>query len=242
MDEKPKYADWRDMQQRQLEERWANILETPAGRRKAWLDMTFSDHGFLRALYLNRHRLGRTGWRAAQPNPRQIEAIARDGVRTIVSLRGGKLFGSLPLEIEACEKHGITFHVQRLFSRQLPPRSELLELFELMRSVEKPVLYHCKSGADRAGLAAALHMIIIEGRPVEEAKEQLSLRFLHLRQAKTGVLDELFDAYLVRKAETGIGFEDWVRTEYDPVAITEAFNARRGRWLSWFVDKVLRRE
>ena len=34
---------------------------------------------------------------------------------------------------------------------------------------------HCKSGADRAGLASALWLLHVERRPVAEAMKQLSL-------------------------------------------------------------------
>ena len=66
---------------------------------------------------------------------------------------------------------------------------------DLFNTIEMPALMHCKSGADRAGLMAALYLLIHRKRPVAEAMQQLSFRYLHVRQAKTGMLDSFFEAY-----------------------------------------------
>nr|WP_246413689.1 tyrosine-protein phosphatase [Rubricella aquisinus] len=151
-------------------------------------------------------------------------------------------FGSLPLEVEACDAHGLTFIIYRLYSRDLPPRDELLGFIDLIKSVETPVLYHCKSGADRAGLAAALHMHFVEGQEVEAARAQLSFKYLHLRHAKTGVLDAFFDAYLTARGDSDLDLRTWIETAYDPQAIKAEFLSSRKLGLAWLVDKVLRRE
>jgi hypothetical protein len=60
-----------------------------AGRRAmAYVDMLLVDHGIFRLGYLNLHRLGDRAWRSAQPAPYQIRSLARQGLRTIVNLRG----------------------------------------------------------------------------------------------------------------------------------------------------------
>ena len=45
-------------------------------------------------------------------------------------------------------------------------------------------------------LTITLYLILMEGRPVEEAMRQLTWRFGHIRAGKTGVLDAFFEAYL----------------------------------------------
>ncbi|MEL6584241.1 MAG: tyrosine-protein phosphatase [Pseudomonadota bacterium] len=225
-----------------MREVFDRMLETPQGRRTAWRDMLLNDHGLIRAVYPNRHRLGSHGWRAAQPSPKDVRFFAEQGVKTIISLRGGRQFGSLPLEMEACADAGVTFIVQRLFSRSLLPREELQEFIEVMRRVEKPVMYHCKSGADRAGFASALHMHLIEGVPVEEARGQLSLRYLHVKAAKTGVLDYFFEAFLDAKGTSDLTLEDWIATEYDHKALQADFASRGNGGLGWLVERVLGRE
>ncbi|MEM0944620.1 MAG: protein tyrosine phosphatase, partial [Pseudomonadota bacterium] len=84
--------------------------------------------------------------------------------------------------------------------------------------------FHCKSGADRAGFMAALYLALGEGKPVAEARRALSLRYGHIRQGKTGILDAFFDAY---EADTGgeIPLLTWVDTQYDRDAIQREFKA-----------------
>jgi hypothetical protein len=100
-------------------------------------------------------------------------------------------------------------------------------------------LMHCKSGADRAGLMAALYVLIHCKKPAAEAIKQLSLRYLHVRQAKTGMLDSFFEAYAPYEAQ-GMAFFDWVDTIYDPQALHDEFMARP--WAEKLVDGILRRE
>ena len=64
---------------------------------------------------------------------------------------------------------------------------------------------HCKSGADRAGFAAALYLLLQRRRPAEEAQEQLSWRYLHLRAGATGILHFLIDRYAADAADGADG-------------------------------------
>lgn len=202
--------------------------------------MLVADHGILRLVYPNYHWLSPRAARSAQPSPGLIRRFAREGGRTVVSLRGGLMFGSLPLEIEACAAAGLAFRRIQVRSRGLPSRDEFALIVRTMREVAPPVLYHCKSGADRAGFVSVLHMHLIEGQPLEQALSQLSLRYGHVRQARTGILDAFFETYAAETAGTGVGLEAWVATRYDPGAIRAAFGSRG--WANWLVDRVLRRE
>jgi protein tyrosine phosphatase (PTP) superfamily phosphohydrolase (DUF442 family) len=202
-------------------ERWDRPDLGLRDRAGAWLDMVALDHGVLRALYLNLHRIDEDALRSAQPLPSQIRRVARLGIRTVVSLRGGRAFGSWPLERRACEAAGISLVQFPVQARQLPSRATLLALPQLFESIAYPALFHCKSGSDRTGLVAALYLVIHRGRPLAEARRHLDLRFGHLAFTRAGVLGALFDAY-GREAD-GRPFLDWVRTSYDPQVIQRDF-------------------
>jgi len=88
---------------------------------------------------------------------------------------------------------------------------------------------HCKSGADRTGLGSAIYLMVIQGQPVQQARKMLSVRYIHFWWGKAGILDMVFDSYGAAHAQTGTGFEDWLDTQYDPDALTLAFNKKRGR-------------
>lgn len=221
-------------------DKWRRELSSPRDRLWAWLDMIFADHAFFRMVYLNRHELAPGVWRSAQPLPYQIARMARQGLKTVVNLRGGQSYGSLPLEVEACERHGIAFETFILRSRAIPSVEDVEGLITLFDRIEKPVLFHCKSGADRAGMMAALYLALHEGRPVAEARKQLSLRYGHFSKGPTGVLDAFFDAYEADQPDGAMPLRDWVTTRYDQDAITGAFRA--GAMQSFLTETVLRRE
>lgn len=227
--------------------RWERPLAGRWQRLLAWANMLVVDHGVFRLVYLNRHRVGSGRlWRSAQPAPHQIDRMAREGLRSIVCLRGEPEYGSWPLEVERCRDLGLDVRCITLRSRAAPERETILELKRLFETIDYPALIHCKSGADRAGLAAALYLIFQEGVPPREAMRQLSLRYGHVRQAKTGILGRVFSAYLDEttrnpgSCENGTSFEEWVRAHYDPARL-EASTTRRP-WFDGFVDRVLRRE
>ena len=221
--------------------RFERPIDGALARAVAWANMLLVDHGVFRLAYLNRHRVG-TGlvWRSAQPTPRQLAWFRRQGVRTVISLRGGREHGSWALQREACQREGLTLVDFVLRSREAPSRETVLAARAFFAGVAYPAVMHCKSGADRAGLASALFLILHEDRPVREALAQLSPRYGHFRFAKTGILDAFFARYLREGEPRGQGFLDWVEHDYDADALTREFRA--GTWSDLLVDRVLRRE
>ena len=221
--------------------RFEQPIAGPGARAMAWANMLLVDHGVFRMAYLNRHRVGAGAlWRSAQPGPHQLARFQREGVRTIITLRGGREHGSWPLEREACERHGLTLVEFVLRSREAPSRETILAAKAFFAGVAYPAVMHCKSGADRAGLGAALYLILNEGRPVREAARQLSPRYGHFRFAKTGILDAFFDLYLTEGEPKGLDFLTWVETVYDPERLKRDF--KPGFWSDVFVDRLIRRE
>ena len=104
---------FRDERRRASIARWDRPLTGVFQRLWAWVSMVFVDHGIFRLVYLNRHRVSPQFWRAAQPTPGQIHQAAEDGVKTVVNLRGGREFGSWPLEREACEESDLDLSLWR---------------------------------------------------------------------------------------------------------------------------------
>jgi hypothetical protein len=87
---------------------------------------------------------------------------------------------------------------------------------------------------------SALYMIVHEKQPVELAKRQLSLKFGHIRQSDTGILDYFFERHLEDDAKEPIEFFTWVETKYDPAELELTFKA--SRWAKLLTNTVLRRE
>ena len=206
--------------------RFRRPLEGRADRRAAWVDLLANDHGVLRLAYRNRHRVSERLWRSAQPFPADLVLARAAGIATVLSLRGDGFGGDL-LEREACARLGLAFERLTLHSRAAPSRETLREAIGRLPALAPPVLMHCKSGADRAGLGAALYLLIVEGRSAAEAKGQLALRFGHIRHGRTGVLDAFLDAYGSTGERDGKNFARWVEEVYDPDALTASFRTNR---------------
>lgn len=216
-------------------------LSTPTRRFRAWLDMHLVDHGCIRAIYNNFHDLGGGLYRCSQPSPAQIRKYAgRYDIRSIINLRGVHDYGSYFYEQEACERLGIALHSVKLYSRTPPSVAEIRRMHDLFARLEYPALMHCKSGADRAGLGAALYRILRLGHPVHEAMRELSWKYGHSKRARTGILDFFFASYVEFAARQPLGFLDWVESVYDEQALKARF--RDQGWATLLVDKVLYRE
>jgi len=215
-------------------------LTTPQGRARARADLTWGDHGFLRAAFSNFHWISDEMARANQPSPEQIARYAAQGFKTILNLRGPSKTGYYALEREACEQHGLEMVDARMHSREPPRKEQIHRAKEIFEQIAYPALMHCKSGADRAGVMAVLYMHFRKGQPIARARDQLSLKYLHVRQGKTGMLDFFFDTYVEATKDSGKDFLAWVDEDYDPADVKARFMS--DWWANFLVDKVLRRE
>ena len=179
--------------------------------------------------------------RCNQPWPYQLKRWKRDGIKTIINLRGGFDGSFYALEKDACERYGLKAVNCVATSRDVPSAAQVLAVRELFETIEYPALMHCKSGADRAGIMAVLYAHFRLGQPISEAINQLSFRYMHVKQGKTGVLDYIFELYLTEAEPKGMSFLEWTqRPEYDPVKIKADF---RANWIGTVLtEKLLRRE
>lgn len=221
-------------------ERSPEWIRRSLGPPASYLDMLFVDHGIFRMVYANCHKISDRAWRSAQPAPHHIRRFAKSGIRTIVNLRGERQCGSYWLEQAACDRYGIALVDFQIRSRAAPTAEQLKAAKSLFATIEYPILMHCKSGADRAGIMSALYRFFHEGVPLEEAKNELSLKYGHIRQADTGILDYFFERYLAENTARPMPFFEWVETVYDPDELKRTF--RSTGWANRLVDSVLRRE
>ena len=215
-------------------------LAAPGGRVAAWRDSLLIDHAVFRVLWDNLAEVvpGKL-FRSNHPTPSRLAAAKRRfGLHTLINLRGHRQCGSDALSRTMAASLGL-HHVDMAFeSRGAPHRDRILRFADLYRTLDAPALMHCKSGADRAGLASGL-AILFEGGTSQQALAQLSWRFGHWSRARTGVLDAFFIRYAA-EAEGRLPFLDWVAREYDEAALKRDFVA--GGLSSFLVDRVLVRE
>ena len=123
------------------------------------------------------------------------KAIERYGIRTVINLRGSHPSDHwYDEEIAVSTGAGAAHADLALSARSELSDQELNQLTTLLRDSPRPILVHCRSGADRTGLASALYEYSIAGKSAEKAREQLSFRFGHIRYFnRTVAMDHSFD-------------------------------------------------
>ena len=168
----------------------------------------FIDHGMFRALYWNKAQIAPGVYRSNYPTSARIKRLKRQGVKTILSLRGQFDGAFNALERDACERHDVMLTFVPLGAREAPKARRILDLLNTFQEIDRPFLMHCKSGADRVSLASAIYLIAIEGKSVAEARKMFSLRFIHFKWTKTGILDMFLDMYEERLEQGPIAFQD----------------------------------
>lgn len=209
----------------------------------AWGNALFIDHAILRLGWRNWGVVapGRL-YRSNHPLPWQLRLAARHhGIRTVINLRGNRAdCGADALSRAEAARLGLA-HIDAPFeSRGAPHKDRILRLAAIFQAMDEPALIHCKSGADRTGLAAGL-WLMLQGRPMAEALAQLSLRHGHVAASRTGILDAFFKSFAVfQQANPEIPFLEWVQGTYDEAALRQSFSSNP--WADRLVDQVLRRE
>ena len=204
-----------------------------------WPNALFIDHAALRLPWRNWGVVmpGRL-YRSNHPLPFQLRAAVRDhGIRTLLNLRGHRTdCGADLLSRHEAARLGLVHADAPFESRGAPHRDRIERLAAMLPDLPEPILIHCKSGADRTGLIAAI-WLLLQGRPPAEAAAQLSWRHGHIAAARTGILDAFIARYTAAWPKP---FLDWLRQDYDEAALHRDFRSRG--WADLLTDRVLRRE
>jgi DSP-PTPase phosphatase fused to NAD+ Kinase len=165
--------------------------------------------------------------RSAQPTTQLSDWTKRYRLKSILNLRGGGpgdwWYG---LEIKSSRENAVIYYDLPLNATRRPTRRELLQLIDLLEHCSYPLLIHCKSGADRTGLASALYRMVRRGEPPESALSSFSIEFGHVPFFGTEHLHEPLQEYAAWLKSGSLThstdrFRAWVRNEYvapDPPA------------------------
>jgi len=157
-------------------------------------------------IFGNFHKIDNDAYRSAQLYSKNLpKHLNKYKIKSIINLRGKNTFRSPWYEYEkdTAKKMGIEFVDFKIGSRNYIDFKKALKLINIFKKVPKPVLIHCRSGADRTSFAAALYEFAIKGRQPDNAKKQLSFFYGHLPYfgSKTIEMDKSFDDF-VKKWQT----------------------------------------
>jgi len=178
--------------------------------------------------------------RSAQPTD-QLASWVRDfQISSILNLRGGSPADRwYDAEVRSARAHAVSYYDLPLSATRRPSRRDLLILIDLLERCDYPLLIHCKSGADRTGLASALYLMVRRGEPPERALRAFSVEYGHIPLFGTEHLHEPLNEYAAwlktnRLAHTPERFRAWVKNDYraevlpaDPDPLPPGPRARR---------------
>ena len=162
-------------------------------------------------------------YRCAQPKGNLAGLMGTYRPASILNLRGGTDADPWYVaEVAAARAGGVDFYDLPLSATRRPTRRELAVLIETLGRCRLPLLIHCKSGADRTGLASGLFLMARKGTPPAEALGAFSIRYGHIPLLGPEHLHEPFleyDAWLRGRglAHSAGRLRDWVAREYRAV-------------------------
>lgn len=120
-------------------------------------------------------------YRSNQPTPERLSSYQRElGIRSVLNLRGANP-GAGWYEAEKREAHDLGLTLIDFWMSANPELSpdQTETLITILRDAPKPLLIHCRSGADQTGLASVIYEAIIDGIDEQVAERQFSIRFGH---------------------------------------------------------------
>ncbi|MFM9996282.1 MAG: fused DSP-PTPase phosphatase/NAD kinase-like protein [Phycisphaerales bacterium] len=153
------------------------------------------------------------------------EAVAVRGVRSVVNLRGENDTAWYREEAAACRAAGVPLFDIAMSARELPKPEAALELARVLRDAPRPMLIHCKNGANRTGLAATIYLIECEGMPPDDAQRRgLTLWHGHIPLGQTGAINRFLEMF--KEQARGKSLERWLQEDY-PGLYADATGSRR---------------
>ncbi|AKK20428.1 dual specificity protein phosphatase family protein [Candidatus Liberibacter africanus] len=133
-------------------------------------------------------------YRSAQPNSVFIKYMWKEHcLKSILNLRGKNDTPWYEEEKNTAKNLGIELIDFPISATKELNKKEIKQLISIFHKAPKPLLIHCKSGADRTGLASALYLYFISKYPEQKARSQLSLLYGHIAFLNTRAMDKTFE-------------------------------------------------
>lgn len=159
-------------------------------------------------------------YRSAQLQESLEATLNRNHIASVLNLRGGSERDPwYRNEVEKAAKSGADFYDFPLRPDRRPTKGQLLALVDLFERCRYPILIHCKSGADRTGMASGLYLLTRRGTPPEDAVRAFTITHSHIALGGPEHLHEPFfeyaswlkDQHLTHSADR---FRRWLHENY----------------------------
>jgi len=162
-------------------------------------------------------------YRSAQLSAPELEqTLSAKGIRTVVNLRGSCDPCPWYLDESRATRQRNVCQEDICFSAgHLPSVHEMRRLVEVLDRTEYPILLHCRRGADRTGMSAAVVLLLQTRASLREARAQLGIRYGHVALGRPAYLDEFLDLYAEWLQSQGLAhsraaFRRWLEEGYCP--------------------------
>ena len=227
---------WLNEKERQYRNSFGDNITDPVERARSYRHYNWIDHGILRHRWRNFAEVAPGVYRSNHPHHERFVDYAGMGIKSVLNLRGAIKQSFYLFEQESCAQLGLELVTVHMGARHAPNKHTLIDLLDTFETLPKPFMMHCKSGADRTGLASAFYLLEYTDATDAEVRAQLSFTYLHIRKSSTGILDHVLEAYLTARDEAGIALRTWIETQYDKEAMTASYAAKKANerfWQGW---------
>jgi len=160
-------------------------------------------------------------YRSSQPSPAFLAKTVREkNIHCVLKLNSPKESDWSRDESAGAGRAGVKFINVPMGVSRLPRHDELVALIDAIDAAPRPLLVHCKIGADRTGVASSL-IVMHDGATFDEAvASQMNWRYLHFGHLGKAV-EDIFPTYrsycAANHLPTGgwAEFVDFARNHYD---------------------------
>ena len=129
-------------------------------------------------------------YRSAQLDVNSLKhTITEHKIATVINMRGTNPEDEWYIQEKQATLSVNAKHVDIKFTAYgLPKISRVKDLINLLQSQPKPILIHCNGGADRAGLASIIVLLLEAKQSLSDIEKQVSWRYLAIKERSTGKL------------------------------------------------------
>ncbi len=103
-----------------------------------------------------------------------------------------------------------------LQSLRLPAKAELQRIVKVISTAPRPILVHCRKGADRTGLVSSLAILLLPDSTIEQAWEHSSLKYFAIQDSVGRLFLEAYQDWLTGRKHDRSLLMHWVDRVYVP--------------------------
>ena len=151
-------------------------------------------------LYGNFHKVDKDIYRSAQLFSYNMPYyIEKHKIKSILNLRKVKNKSWYINEVAIAKEMGVVRYDYPIGDREEASMVKMDNIVDIIKKAPKPLLIHCKAGADRTSLASALYLYAIKHE--NNSEREISILYGHFPWlgSKTGAMDRSFEKYKKEK-------------------------------------------